>query len=303
MANLNPGYYTIEVYYKSPVAINMPASWDWQTAILQVILAEDSSVVSDSIRCFPSPPTTTIYDTWGPIREAETVLYLPSNRAVLSVYQFSTEMASPSYVVTALGVNGFHQHSSTILKGANAFLDLHGAWAGNMRDGLHYFSIQYRTLTSLSFTDCEENYKNNKNLYAMMLPPSCSVDTVHPKTSLTLKSSAWTPTDVTYSFKLSKPRHVIIMYQFSGSSHNSYIVMRLNIDSVPQRHTVSLTGNTPYIGNFGLWQGSLNAGDHKVTLEYRAGAQTTNTVSQNLDWQQVYLHRIWHNRVLTVIKC
>ena len=37
MANLNPGYYTFEVHYKSPVAINMPASWDWQTAILQVM--------------------------------------------------------------------------------------------------------------------------------------------------------------------------------------------------------------------------------------------------------------------------
>jgi len=212
-------------------------------------------------------------------------------------------MVSPSYVVTALGVDGFHQHSSTILKGTNSFLDLHGAWAGKMRDGLHYFSIQYRTSTSLSFTDCKEAYKNNKNLYAMMLPPSCSVDTVHPKTSFTLKSSTWAPTDVTHSFKLPKQSHVIIMYQFSGQGSNNYIVMRLNIDSVPQRHTISLTGNTRHIGNFGLWQGSLNAGDHEVTLEYRASAQTTNTVSQNLDWQQVYLHRIWHNRVLTVIKC
>ena len=29
MANLNPGYYTIEVHYKSSVAISMPASYDW----------------------------------------------------------------------------------------------------------------------------------------------------------------------------------------------------------------------------------------------------------------------------------
>ena len=29
MANLNPGYYTFEVHYKSPVAINMAASVDW----------------------------------------------------------------------------------------------------------------------------------------------------------------------------------------------------------------------------------------------------------------------------------
>ena len=47
MANLNPGYYTFEVHYKSPVAINMPASWDWQTAVLQVMWFEDAYAVSD----------------------------------------------------------------------------------------------------------------------------------------------------------------------------------------------------------------------------------------------------------------
>jgi len=57
------------------------------------------------------------------------------------------------------------------------------------------------------------------------------------------------------------------MYQFSGFSGNSHIVMRL---SIPQKHTVSLTGNT---GNFGLWQESLNSGAHKVSLEYRATAK------------------------------
>ena len=40
--------------------------------------------------------------------------------------------------------------------------------------------------------------------------------------------------------------------------------MRLSIDSVPQKHTVPLTGNTVYAGNFGLWQGALNPGGHKV---------------------------------------
>ena len=37
MANLNPGRYRFEVHYKSPVAINMPASADWRTTVLQVM--------------------------------------------------------------------------------------------------------------------------------------------------------------------------------------------------------------------------------------------------------------------------
>ena len=85
------------------------------------------------------------------------------------------------------------------------------------------FGIQYRTYTDLSFTDCKEKYKNNQNLYAMMLPPACTVTTVQPKTSFSLSNSnTWASTDVTYSFTLSKPSHVIIMYQYSGYSSYSH---------------------------------------------------------------------------------
>ena len=265
---------------------------------------EDAFAVSDGIKCYPTPTTTNAYDTWGRIKDIETVLHVPNNRVVMSAYQFSTEMASPKYVVTALDVNGFHQHTSTLLKGNNAYLDLHGVWAGNGRHGPHYFGLQYRSLTALSFTDCKENYKNNQNLYAMMLPPSCKVSTVQPMTSFALSSSdRWASTDVAFSFTLSKLSHVIIMYQYSGYGGSSYVVMRLSIDSVVQKHTVSLNGNTPYVGNFGLWQGSLNTGAHKITLDYRAPKATTNNVSPNLDWQRVYSHGIWHNRALTIIMC
>ena len=118
-----------------------------------------------------------------------------------------------------------------------------------------------------------------------MLPPSCIAYSIQPKGKFSLSNSnRWASTDVTYSFTLSKQSHVIIMYQYSGRSGNSHVVMRRNIDSVPQQHTVFLTGNTAYAGNFGLWQGSLNSGAHKVTLDYCAGAKTDNTVSSDLEW-------------------
>ena len=301
MANLNPGYYTFEVHYKSPVAINMPANWDWQTAILQVMWFEDSHAVSDGIKCYPTPTTTNTYNIWGPIRDVEAILQLPNNRVILSAYQFSTEMASRSHVVTSLGMDGFHHSTATYKKGDNAFLDLHGAWARNIYAGPHYFNVQYRTATALSFTDCREKYVNNKNLYAMMLPPSCNAYTVQPKTTLSLgNSNKWASTDVTYSFTLSKLSHVIIMYQYSGYGGNSHVVMRLSIDSVVQKHTASLTGNTGYAGNFGLWQGSLSNGAHKITLDYRSPVNTHNTVSSDLEWVR---WNKWMNRAMTVIIC
>ena len=76
--------------------------------------------------------------------------------------------------------------------------------------------------------------------------------------------------------------------------------MRLSIDSVAQKHTVSLTVNTHYAGNFGLWQGFLNSGAHKATLDYRSPASTTNTISSALEWAQ---WNKWHNRAMTVIIC
>ena len=59
LANLSPGYYTIKVHYKLPVAINMPADWDWQTAILQVVWAKDTYAVSNDIKCDSFTHTTT----------------------------------------------------------------------------------------------------------------------------------------------------------------------------------------------------------------------------------------------------
>ena len=301
MANLNPGYYTFEVHYKSPVAINMPASHDWQTATLQVMWFEDAFAVSDGIKCYPTPTTTNAYNNWGPISDTEAILHLPNTRAVLSAYQFSTEMASPSHVVTSLEVDGFHLNTAVLLKGDNAFLDLHGAWARNIRAGPHYFNLQYRTPAGVSFTDCKEKYINNKNLYAMMLPPSCTAHSIQPKTKLSLgNSNTWASTDVTYSFTLSKLSHVIIMYQYSGYGGNSHVVMRLSVDSIVQKHTVSLTGDTPYAGNFGLWQGSLNNGAHKVTLDYRSPVKTDNTIVSGPEWNHPGK---WMQRAMTVIIC
>ncbi|XP_065885081.1 uncharacterized protein [Dysidea avara] len=300
MVNLNPGDYNIEVYYKSPVDINMATEWDWQTAILQVVWAEDAYAVSDSIKCDGCAATNT-YNNWGPIRDIEAVLHLPNPRVMLSAYQFSARMASLSHVVTALNVDGFHQPTTTLLKGNNVFLDLHGAWAQYYFTGPHYFSLMYRTFAGLTFTDCKEKYTDNKNLYAMMLPPSCRVISINPETSTTLdNSNTWAPTDLTHSFTLSKQSHVIIMYQFSGDGGDSHIVMRLSINSVPQKHTVSLTGNTAYAGNFGLWQGSLSASQHKVSLDYRTPAKTTHTVSRDPEWLN---RNKWMNRAMTIIHC
>jgi len=64
MENLNPGQYTIEVYYKSPVNVVIPA-WDWQAAVLHVFWAENSRAVSSGIKCYPEPTSILIQVSTG----------------------------------------------------------------------------------------------------------------------------------------------------------------------------------------------------------------------------------------------
>ena len=293
MVNLNAGYYTFEIHYKSPVAINVGANWDWQTAVLQVMWFEDARVVSDGIKCYPTSTATNNYNNWGPINDLQVTLQLPNDRAILSAYQLSTEMSSPGHLVTALDVNGFYQQSTPCIKGTDLYLDFYSTWARYYGKGIHYFNLLYITPTTFSFTDCQYDYKENKNLYAMMLPPSCRVSLVNPRTSLALKQShSWLETDLKYSLTLIKLCHVIVTYQYSGvGSHPVFTPMRIKINSGIQKHTVSHPGFSKFMGNYGLWQGSLGAGSNEIVIEYRSNQVVTSGTS---DWQ---------TRALTIIHC
>ena len=291
MSFLNPGVYTLEVHYKSPVSISM-GKLDWQTAVLQAFWAEDTRTISDGIKCYPTPVTTNSYNSWAPLKDLNLLLHLPSPRVVLSAYQLSADMASTRSLVTALEVNGFHQPTSSSLQGRNPFLSLHGVWAEYRAASYINFNILYRSPGALSFTDCKEDYTNNKNLYAMILPPSCRVASVNPRTSLKLgTSNVWAATDVIYTLRLTKQAHVFAMYQFAGSFVSKTIVLRLSINSIPQKHTISITGETVYGGLLGMWQGALDAGTHKIALEYRGNAAAPLSGG------------LWETRALTIIYC
>ena len=176
----------------------------------------------------------------------------------MSTYQFSTEMVSPNHVVTALEVNGFHMPTTSFLKGNDPFLSLHGVWAEYRPASYMNFNVLYRSPSAFSFTDCKEDYRNNKNLYTMTLPPSCKVATVNPRTTVTLSTAnVWASTDVTYSLKLSRQSHVLAMYQFAGSCVSKTVVLRLSINSFVQKHTQSLIGNTVYGGLLECGKGLL----------------------------------------------
>ena len=298
MENLNAGHYTFEIHYKSPVAINERANWDWQTAVLQVMWFEDARVVSDGIKCYPTSTATNNYNNWGPINDLQVILQLPNNRAILSAYQLSTEMSSASYAVAALDVNGFYQQSTPLIKGNSLFLDLRGGWAGYYSSGIHYFNVLYRSPTPFLFTDCKYDYKDNKNLYAMMLPPSCKVAMVNQNSSIDFRaigSNQYLETDLKYSLTLTKGSHVIIMYQFAGKSfdnNNYYFKTRLTINSALQSHTASHPGYTVYASNFDLWQGYLRAATHRIAVQYSANRLTKSEPSE-----------FWQTRALTVIYC
>ena len=293
MANLNAGYYTFEIHYKSPVAVNEHANWDWQTAILQVMWFEDARAVSDGIKCYPTSTATNNYNNWGPINDLQVTLQLPNNRAILSAYQLSAETSSPSYQLISY-------LRKCLLPVIWLLLSMLMDSFNNL---LHVFKdrvlfLPYKVLmldntvkeyiTLMSSTDLQQHsplltanmisYKDNKNLYAMMLPPSCKVVLVNPRTAISIPQSGWTKTDLEYSLVFSKLSHVIIMYQYSGygPNNNYHLVSRIKINKAVEKHTTFHSGYTKYHGNFGLWQGSLNSGTHTIVIEYRNSEATQN---------------------------
>ena len=116
---------------------------DWQTAVLQVMWFENACVVSDGIKCYPTSTATNNYNNWGPINDLQVILQLPNNRAILSAYQLSTEMSSPSHLVTALDVNEFYQQFTPCIQGNEYILSLQGAYAGQYVKG--YIILMFST--------------------------------------------------------------------------------------------------------------------------------------------------------------
>jgi len=54
---------------------------------------------------------------------------------------------------------------------------------------------------------------------------------------------------------------------------------------------VSYPGYSIFYGGFGLWQGSLESGNHDIVIEYRNSGPTKN--------EPAY----WETRALTIIQC
>ena len=106
----------------------------------------------------------------------------------------------------------------------------------------------------------------------MHLPSSCrKLVNLRGNSPLSLSTTGWKTTDINYSFTLSQTEHIIARYQYSAFGRNTYTVNRLLIDSVPIKHTASITGNAYFAGNSGMWQGVLSSGRHTIALQQRSG--------------------------------
>ena len=97
-------------------------------------------------------------------------------------------------------------------------------------DAVYEFGVSYQNVYSSYFEDCQDNYQGNKNLYAMYLPPACKLlANIRPTTSLSLSSTSWNTTDLSYSFTLSRDSHIIVRYQYTPEGSRSYTILVLQL--------------------------------------------------------------------------
>ena len=280
MDNLEPGRYTFEVHYKSTSTILMPSSWDYQAAILQVMWFTGVHAVSDGVKCYPSPNPINQYNVLSPIKDLKVNLLVPSSgRIVIAGYQLSMYSASNLRFMARLHKN-YQQLTSTIMmQGDDYYYSVNGLLIEYQEDAEYEFGVTYQNAYSTYFEDCQENYQGNKNLYAMYLPSNCHQwAKIRATGSHSLSSTSWRTTDLISIFSLSGSQHFFVRYQFTVQ-RSTYVITRLVIDSVPMKHTASITGTDYYHGNSGMWQGVLTSGRHTIAVEHRSGSTYTSYIN------------------------
>ena len=295
MDNLEAGHYTFEVHYKSTSSIFISSSADYQTAILQAMWFSSAHAVSDGVKCYPTPTPINSYSVLSPIKDLKVNLVVPPNgRVVIAGYQLS--VYSPHRWFTTRIHKNYQQLLSTIMsQGDDYYYSLNSLWMDYQDDAEYEFGVTYyNSYSSCYFEDCRDNYRGNKNLYAMYLPSVCHrLATIRPTSSLSLSSTAWKTTDLSYSFRLYQDEHIIVRYQYTVQV-NTYIVTRLVIDSVPIKHTASIAYDNRMVGNSGMWQGILSSGIHTIAVEHRSGRTYTHYPASGY---------YYNTRAMDIIRC
>ena len=213
MNDLEPGHYTFEVHYKSTSSISISASTDYQTAILQVMWFLNVHAVSDGVKCYPTPSSINRYNVRSPINDLKVNLHVPS-RVVIAGYQLSIYSASSQWFTARLHKNNEQLLSTIMLQGNNYYYSLNSLWMDHQATAEYEFGVTYHNYYNTSFEDCQDNYQGNKNLYAMYLPPACTIaTTIRSTSSLSLSSTSWRTMDLSHTFTLSQDNHIIVRYQ------------------------------------------------------------------------------------------
>ena len=111
----------------------------------------------------------------------------------------------------------------------------------------------------------------------MYLPSSCrKLVSIQRRGVSSLSTTGWQTINLNHTFTLSKIEHIFVRYLNSAFGRNTYTINRLLIDSVPVKHTASITGNTDFAGNSGMWQGVLSSGRHTIAVQHRSGSTYAN---------------------------
>ena len=286
-----PGTYRFQVFYKSTASL-WSSSTDWTSNIIRVFWMDylETTSASGHLTCEQQLNTDNF---WRSLDSTTTTLLVPEQRAILALY--TSSFAFPSTIsgemFTQLEVDGFSDVSSTCSKGLIAETNLFGGYAGMMKAGLHQFRLRTRASHDMETHFCGTPF--GQNLAAVVLPRGCEVDKVCPDSAFSLTTGdSWTDVpDMGYSLHLLKSNDVIAMYQYSGFSSDTYIVVRLVLNGTPQPHTPSLTGTTKYTGDFNLWYGRLSTGHHYFNIQLRSNKPTNHNPNE------------WESRCLTIIHC
>ena len=285
-----PGTYRFQVFYKSTASLLSSRNLaGWTSNIIRVFWMDylETTSASSHLTCEQQLNTDNF---WRSLDSTTTNLLVPEQRAVLAFYTSSFTFPSTvsGEMFTQLEVDGYPDGNSTCSKGLITQTNLFGGYAGMMKAGLHQFRLRTRASHDMETHFCGTPF--GQNLAAVVLPQGCEVDRVCPNLPLTLITGRhWTDVpNMGYSLHLLKSTDVIAMYQYSGFSSDSYIMLRLIVNRTAKAPSVT---HARYASNFNLWYSRLSTGHHTFSVQLLS----PTTINHNPNE--------WKSRCLTIIHC
>jgi hypothetical protein len=290
---LPPGHHVFTVKYRTPATlqgglITDPGSTDTETRSITVVGLPGAKILSQmGIETSDITAMGTETDAnWHQWPGLAASIDVETPTLVEVVYQISLD-TKHSHISSQLFVDDVEKPQARFTNGNTQYGSNIGIFSGFLPAGLHTFHVKYKAEKRAEMTAGGLDWQT-RALTVVAMPSAARIlltETPSNQGNI-VGDDAWTvwPNLAQQTVTLEIPALVMVVYQISADTGNSYLFSRLYVDGVEASETRSTVGNQLMGGNVGVWYGELTVGSHYFDVKYRTSYGTYNNPG-TMDWQ------------------